>query len=219
MSPLKSQKIPKLTIATMTKYTITCFAVFLFYMMTTGKLEENIQQLAYLLRQCGINVICDFEEPGIGDSAHFHGHLWVQQKINDCISSGGYVLVDVTDGPMNDLSHSQNENPKTNMRYTHFDSKTLYQRVMDSRECFIPICIDIPPPNKVFPFDKNSVYRIDITDFRQKFLEFKETQYFDEFNGSEREAMKGFINKAPDQFKPIVDLIRHLTNRQCYIDD
>ena len=188
-------------------------------MMTTGELEDNIQQLAYLLTECGINVICDFQEPGIGESANFDGHLWVHQKINDCISSGGYVLVDVTSGPMNDLSHTHGENPKTNMRYTHFDCKTLYQKVINSRECFIPICLDIPPPNKVFPFDKSSVYRIDITDFQQKFLEFKMTKYLDEFNVTEREAMKGFINEAPDQFKPLVDLIRHLTSRQCYIAD
>ena len=120
--------------------------------MTTGRLEDNIQQFVDLLRQCGINVICDFYEAGIEDSANFNGHLWVQQKINDCISGGGYVLVDVTNGPMNDLSHTQDENPAMNMRYTQFDSKTLYQNVNDSRECFIPFCLDNPPPNEVFPF-------------------------------------------------------------------
>lgn len=182
-------------------------------MMTTGRLEENIQQFARLLRQCGINVTCDFYE--IEDSAN--GHLWVQQKINNCISSGGYVLVDVTNGPMNDLSHTQNENPKMNMRYTQFDSKTLYQNVIDSRECFIPFCLDNPPPSKVFPFQKDLVYRIDITEFHQSFLEFKDTKYLDEFNVSEGQAVQGFLNEAADQFKPIVDLISRLTSQQYYL--
>ena len=187
--------------------------------MISGTLEDNIQQFAELLRKCGINVICDFYELGIGDSANFNGHLWVQQKINDCISSGGYVLVDVSNALMNDLSHTQNENPAAmNMRYTHFDSKTLYQSVIDSRDCFIPFCLDNPPPNKVFPFQKKSVYQIDITAFQQSFLEFGETKYLDEFNINEDNpaAVQAFLNEAPGQFKPIVDLIRHLTSQQCY---
>ena len=183
--------------------------------MTTGRLEDNVQQFAYLLRQCGINVICDFYEVGIEDIAN--GHLWVQQKINDCISGCGYVLVDVTNGPMNDLSYTQDENPAMNMRYTQFDSKTLYQNVIDSRECFIPFCLDNPLPNKVFPFPKDSVYRIDITEFNQRFSEFKETKYLDEFNVSEGQAVQGFMNEAADQFKPIVDLISRLTSQQYYI--
>ena len=192
--------------------------VFLFYVMTSGALDDNIQQFAELLRKCGINVICDFYEPGIGDRANFDGHLWVQQKINDCISSGGYVLVDVSNGPMNNLSHTQDENPKMNMRYTRFDSKTLYQNVIDSRECFVPFCLDNPPCNKVFPFQKDSVYQIDITAFQQSFLEFMETKYLDEFNISEGNpaAIQAFLNEAPGQFEPIVDLISHLTSQQCY---
>ena len=181
--------------------------------MTNGGLEENIRQFAVLLQQCGINVVCDFFE--IGDSAN--GHLWVQQKINDCISSGGYVLVDVTNGPMNDLSHAQDANPTLNMRYTHFDSKTLYQNVIGSRECFIPFCLDNPPPSRVFPFEKDLVYHINITKFHQSFLEFKDTKYLDEFNVSEDQAVRGFINEASDQFKPIVDLISRLTSQQHYL--
>ena len=164
-------------------------------------------------------MICDFYELGIGDSANFNGHLWVQQKINDCISSGGYVLVDVSNGPMNDLSHTQNENPAAmNMQYTWFDSKTLYQNVIDNRECFIPFCLDNPPPNKVFPFQRKSVYQIDITAFQQSFLEFQETKYLDEFNVNEDNpvAVHAFLNEAPGQFEPIVDLILHLTSQQCY---
>ena len=189
---------------------------FLLYVITTGALEDNIQQFAKLLRQCGINVICDFYEPGIQDCASFNGHLWVQQKINDCIDSGGYVLVDVTTGPMNDLSHTHNGNPTMNMQYTQFDSKTLYQIVTDSRECFIPFCLDNPPLDKVFPFRKELVYRIDITEFYQRFVEYVETNYLDEFNVNEDSciATQAFLNTAPHQFNPIVDLIRRLTDQQ-----
>ena len=180
--------------------------------MTTGTLENNIVQFADLLRKCGINVISDFYEAPIEDP---NGHLWVQQRINDCKSSGGYVLVDVTTGPMNDLSRIQGENPELKMQHTYFDSTTLYQSVTDDRECFIPFCLDNPPLDKVFPFRKDSVYRIDITEFYQGFEEFKGTKYLDEFNADEAAMFRVYLNEAPGQFQPIVDLIRRLTNQQC----
>lgn len=188
-------------------------------MMTTGTLEDNIVQFADLLRVCGINVLCDFYEPGIADRANFDGHLWVQQKVNECIASGGYILVDVTNGPMNDLSHTQAENPGIRMRYTQFYSKILYQHVMDHQECFIPFCLDNPRPDEVFPFHKDSVYPIYIAEFQQSFLEFKESRYLDEFNVSEDDpaAIQVFLNEAPHKFQPIVDLIIHLTNQQIFV--
>jgi len=187
-------------------------------MMTTEALRDNIVQFADLLRMCGINVLCDFYEPGIEDRANFDGHLWVQQKVNDCIASGGYILVDVTNGPMNDLSHTQDENPGIRMRYTQFYSKILYRHVMDHQESFIPFCLDNPRPDKVFPFQKDSVYPIYITEFNQSFLEFKETKYLDEFvNEDNPAAIQVFLNEAPHKFQPMVHLISHLTSQQYVV--
>ena len=193
--------------------------VFLFYVMTTEELEGNIRNFADVLRKCGINVVCDFYEVGIEDRANFDGHLWIQQKINECIDGEGYVLVDVTNGPLNDLSHNQEENPRLKMQFTRFDGKTLYQNVIDKREYFIPFCLDTPRPEKVFCFQKDSIYPIYITEFDQSFTEFKETNYFDEFNVDEDspEALKKFLNSAPDRFQPLADLIRHLTSQQSYM--
>jgi len=182
--------------------------------MTTGTLEENVVQFADLLRLCCINVLCDFYDPGI-DLANFNGQLWVQQKINECIDSGGYILVDVTDGPINDLSEAQDENPIMKMRFTQFYSKILYQYVMDHQECFVPFCLDNPQPDESFPFQRDSIYPIYITEFQQSFLEFKETKYLELFNVSKSDsaAMKAFLNTAPEKFQPIVALISHLTGQ------
>ncbi|XP_065892522.1 uncharacterized protein [Dysidea avara] len=186
--------------------------VFFFYVLTTNQFPDNIRDFADLLTKCGINVIGDFYDAGVQNKANLH--LWTQEKISTCVNSGGFVLVDVSSGPMNNLSSAHSV--PLQMRYAQFDGVSLYQSVIQSRESFIPVCLDNHMPDRVFPFDKATVYNIYISEFMQKFAEFKEAHVLDQYKvgDNDPEAIQVFLNKSSVRFQPIVDLISLLTSQQ-----
>jgi len=183
--------------------------------MTTEQLPDNIRDFAYLLTKCGINVISDFYEAGVQYKANLH--LWTQNMISECVNSGGFVLIDVSSGPMNNLSCTQRGgNVTLQMRYAQFDGASLYHNVTQSRESFIPVCMDKTIPDIVVPFSPAAVYEIYITKFMQKFAEFRESHVLDQFNVGDIDPaeIQAFLNRSSERFQPIVDLISLLTSQQ-----
>jgi len=181
--------------------------------MMTEKLPENIKDFADLLTKCGINVITDFYD-GVQNKANLH--LWIQEQINICVNSGGFVLVDVSSGPMNNLSSAQRGNVQLQMKNAQFDGASLYKSVVQNQKTFIPVCLDKPTPDRVFPFDTTEVYNVYITEFMQKFAEFEVAHVLDQYQIGETnfEAIHVFLNKCPGCFQPIVDLISLLTSQR-----